>query len=335
MVSQVLGHYHVEEQLGAGGMGVVYRATDTKLHRVVAIKVLPDAFARNAERLARFEREARLLAALNHSNIAAIYGLEECNGVHFLVLELVPGETLGQKLAAGPLELEEALAISRQIADALEAAHERGIIHRDLKPANVKITPEGKVKVLDFGLAKALQTPSSDIDGSASPTITAETQAGVVMGTGAYMSPEQARGRPVDKRTDIWAFGCVLYELLTRRRAFAGETTSDSMAAVLSREPDWEALPPTTPPSVYALLRRCLQKDPQRRLRDIGDARIELEESQSSRNAPATTPAPPKRLGLLAGAAAAFVLGALVMMALTTSFREERSARNITRFTVP
>jgi serine/threonine protein kinase len=214
MVGRTLGHYRIEEELGAGGMGVVYRATDTKLGRFVAIKVLAEVFGADSERLARFEREARLLAALNHLNIAAIYGLEESGGVHYLVLELVAGQTLNQRLAAGPLPTDEAIGICRQIAEALEAAHERGIVHRDLKPANIMITPEGKVKVLDFGLAKALQTPASSNDCSQSPTVTAETEAGVVMGTGAYMSPEQARGRLVDKRTDIWAFGCVLYELL-------------------------------------------------------------------------------------------------------------------------
>jgi len=337
MVGQTLGHHHIEEQIGAGGMGVVYRATDTKLGRPVAIKVLPEAFARNAERLARFEREARLLAALNHSNIAAIYGLEESNGVHYLVLELVPGQTLAQRLASGALPFDEALVISRQIADALDAAHDRAIIHRDLKPANVKITPEGKVKVLDFGLAKALQTPASKIDWSQSPTLTAETEAGVVMGTGAYMSPEQARGRPVDKRTDIWAFGCVLYEMLTGRRAFPGETTSDSMAAVLSAEPDWAALPLSIPAGVCSLLRRCLQKDAQRRLRDIGDARAELDESPSGVDATSVNPlhARSNRFSLVAGTAVAFVLGALVMMAVARNSREDRTARSITRFAVP
>lgn len=275
MTGHTLGHYRIEQKLGAGGMGVVYRATDSKLGRQVAIKVLPEALARHPERLVRFEREARMLAALNHPNIAAIYGLEECGGVHYLVLELVPGLTLAQRIAEGPLSIGEALGVSRQIAEALEAAHEKAIIHRDLKPANVKITPEGKVKVLDFGLAKALQAPSSgDTDPSQSPTVTAEgTQLGVVLGTAAYMSPEQARGRPVDKRTDIWAFGCVLFESLARRRAFRGQTTSDCMAAVLAAEPDWDTLPASTPANIRALLRRCLEKDPRRRQYRLGFSR--------------------------------------------------------------
>ncbi|MBI1789026.1 MAG: serine/threonine protein kinase [Acidobacteria bacterium] len=235
MIGQTLGHYKIEEQLGAGGMGVVYRATDSKLGRQVAIKVLPERFAQDPERLARFEREARMLAALNHPNIAAIHGLEESGGTYYLVLELVPGKTL-----QGPLPLEEALPIAGQIAEALEAAHEKGIVHRDLKPANVKITPEGKVKVLDFGLAKPhLAGP----EGEGSTVSVDATREGAILGTGSYMSPEQARGRPVDKRTDIWAFGCVLYEMLTGRRAFPGNTISDCMAAVLAREPDWDALP--------------------------------------------------------------------------------------------
>lgn len=223
MIGQTLGHYRIEAELGAGGMGVVYRATDSKLGRQVAIKVLPAGFAEHPERLARFEREARLLASLNHPNIACIHGLEESGGLHYLILELVGGVTLAQRLAQGPLPVEEALCICRQIAEALEAAHENAIIHRDLKPANVKITPERKVKVLDFGLAKALAAPSLGVpDFSQSPTVTAEpTEIGLVLGTAAYMSPEQARGKPVGKRTDIWAFGCVLFEALARRKAFA------------------------------------------------------------------------------------------------------------------
>ena len=277
MIGQALGHYRIEQELGAGGMGVVYLATDSKLGRQVAIKVLPESFARQPERLARFEREARMLASLNHPNIAAVHGLEECGGVHYLILELVPGLTLAKRIAGGSLPIGEALGVSRQIAAALEAAHEKAIVHRDLKPANVKITPEGKVKVLDFGLAKALEAPASDDPCfSQSPTVTAErTEIGTVLGTAAYMSPEQARGRPVDKRTDIWAFGCVLFESLTRQRAFAGKTTSDCIAAVLAAEPDWDTLPASTPANIGALVRRCLEKDPQRRLRDIGDAGIE------------------------------------------------------------
>src|SRR6266508_1589638 len=275
-----LGPYEILSALGAGGMGEVWKARDGRLGREVAIKVLPEAFAADAERLARFRREAHVLASLNHPHIAAIYGLEEADGVEGLVLELVPGETLAERLAKGALPIEEALEIARQIADALEAAHERGVVHRDLKPSNVKLTPEGKVKVLDFGLAKALtgEAPSTDV--STSPTLTAAaTQAGVALGTAAYMSPEQARGKPVDKRADVWAFGAVLYEMLTGRQPFAEDTVSDTLAAVLKTDPDWSAMPAVTPVPIRRLLRRCLQKDPRRRLRDIGDARIEIEEA--------------------------------------------------------
>ncbi|MEE9231600.1 MAG: protein kinase, partial [Acidobacteriota bacterium] len=261
--------------------GEVYRATDSKLGREVAIKVLPDAFAKDPERLARFDQEARLLASLNHPHIAAIYGLEESDGVRFLVLELVPGDTLAKRIAQGPIPIDEALTLCRQIAEALEAAHERGIIHRDLKPANVKVTPDGKVKVLDFGLAKAFQTDSSAAsDLSQSPTASYRaTSDGVILGTAAYMSPEQARGKPVDKRTDIWSFGCVLYECLTGRQVFHGETASDTISAILKEEPDWNALPRTTPASVRRLLRRCLHKEAAKRRRDIGDSGIELDEA--------------------------------------------------------
>jgi Tol biopolymer transport system component len=282
-----LGSYEVLSPLGAGGMGEVYRARDGRLNREVAIKVLPDAFAADGDRLARFRREALVLAALNHPQIAAIYGLEESGGVEALVLELVPGETLAERLAKGPLPVEEALDIAGQIAEALEAAHERGIVHRDLKPANVKLTPEGKVKVLDFGLAKALVGDASSSDVSASPTLTAQaTQAGVVIGTAAYMSPEQARGRSVDKRADIWAWASVLYEMLTGRRCFEGETVSDTLAAVLRAEPDWSLLPAGTPPGIVSLLRRCLVKDPKQRLHDIADARLALVDSSAEEATP-------------------------------------------------
>jgi len=275
-----LGPYEILSPLGAGGMGEVYRARDGKLGREVAIKVLPAAFAADAERLARFRREAKVLASLNHPHIAAIYGLEESGGVEALVLELAEGETLAERLARGPLPADEALEIARQIAEALEAAHERGIVHRDLKPANSKLTPGGQVKVLDFGLAKALVGDVASPDISTSPTLTAAaTQAGVALGTAAYMSPEQARGKAVDKRADVWAFGAVLYEMLTGRHPFSGETVSDILACVLKSDPDWTALPATTPAAIRRLLRRCLEKDPLKRLRDIGDARIELEEA--------------------------------------------------------
>src|SRR5262245_54344665 len=277
-----LGPYEVLSPLGAGGMGEVYRARDQKLDREVAIKVLPHVVKGAADRLARFGREARALAALNHPNIAAIYGFEDAGEAPLLVLELVQGETLAERLAAGSLPLEEALGICRQIAEALEAAHASGIVHRDLKPANVKITPSGKVKVLDFGLAKAFggeAAPPHDL--SHSPTVTSGgTQQGVILGTASYMSPEQARGKPVDRRTDIWSFGCVLYETLAGRRAFEGETVSDVMVSVLSREPDWSALS-NVPARVLETIRRCLRRDPERRLHDIADARLELEDALS------------------------------------------------------
>ncbi len=260
-------------------MGVVYRAEDTKPRRTVALKYLPHAFAADPERLARFEREARLLASLNHPNIAAIHGLEEAGGERFLVLELVEGETLAQRISKGLLPVEEAREVCRQIAEGLEAAHEKGIIHRDLKPANVKITPEGKVKVLDFGLAKAFHEELAAADASHSPTLTDQmTRAGVILGTAAYMSPEQARGKAADKRADIWAFGCILYECLTGKRAFAGDSTTEIMAAILRSEPDWQALPRETPGQLQAVLLRCLQKDPKFRIRDIADAWMAIEQ---------------------------------------------------------
>ena len=277
---QRLGPYEIKARLGAGGMGEVWRATDTKLHRDVAIKLLPSVVARDPERLARLEREAQLLASLNHHSIAAIHGLEEADGTPFLVLELVPGEDLAERLKRGPLPVDEAIDVARQIAEALEEAHERGVVHRDLKPGNVKVTPDGKVKVLDFGLAKAWSPdPSSGSapDMSQSPTLAhTGTAAGVILGTAAYMSPEQARGKAVDKRSDIWSFGALLHEMLAGQPLFAGETVSDVLAAVLTREPDWRALPAATPASVRRLLERCLERDPKRRLRDIGEARIAL-----------------------------------------------------------
>ncbi|HUD71245.1 MAG TPA: serine/threonine-protein kinase, partial [Dongiaceae bacterium] len=269
MIGRTLAHYRVTGTLGAGGMGEVFRATDLRLGREVAIKTLPEEFARDPGRAARFEHEARTLAALSHPRIAALHGLEESDGVRFLVMELVGGETLAERLARGPIPIEEALPLATQIAEALEAAHEKGIVHRDLKPANVKVTPEGSIKVLDFGLAKALAEESDAASKSMSPTLTAAaTRAGVILGTAAYMSPEQARGRKVDRRADVWAFGCVLYEMLTGRQAFGGETISDSISNVLTREPDWQALPATTPAPVRRMLRRCLEKQADRRLRD-------------------------------------------------------------------
>jgi Tol biopolymer transport system component len=276
-----LGPYEIVAAIGAGGMGEVYRARDGRLHRDVAIKVLPDLFARDPERLARFEREAQVLASLNHPNIAHVYGVE--SGA--LVMELVDGEDLSQTITRGPMPVRDALPIAKQIADALEAAHEQGIIHRDLKPANVKLRADGAVKVLDFGLAKATDVSPSSMNAMQSPTLTARaTQLGVIIGTAAYMSPEQARGKNVDKRADIWAFGVVLYELLTGKRLFSGTETTDVLAKILERDPDWSALPPSTPPAVRNLLERCLAKDPKARLRDIGEARHTLDEVIAGRS---------------------------------------------------
>ncbi|MDR3722704.1 MAG: protein kinase [Candidatus Acidoferrales bacterium] len=274
-----LGSYEVLSLLGAGGMGEVYRAHDSKLGRDVALKVLPEAFARDADRMARFQREAKVLASLNHSNIASIYGLEDSGSTHALVMELVEGTTLADRIKSGPIPIDEALRIAKQITEALEYAHERGIVHRDLKPANVKVKSDDAVKVLDFGLAKAIEGDAASMDIGNSPTISRmATQAGVLLGTAAYMSPEQAKAKPVDRRADIWAFRCVLCEMLAGKTAFRGETVTDTLAAVIRAEPDWSQLPAATPTRVRVLLQRCLQKDPKQRLRDIGDARISLEE---------------------------------------------------------
>ena len=314
-----VGHYEITAKLGEGGMGEVYRAHDRKLGRDVAIKVLPATFAADAERLARFEREAKLLASLNHPHIAAIYGVEDSGGVHALVMELVEGPTLAERIAEGPLPIPETLAIARQVAEALEAAHERGVVHRDLKPANVKLSSDGRVKVLDFGLAKAFD-PVTSADPGASPTITAmATQHGVILGTAAYMSPEQARGQAVDKRSDIWAFGCLVYEMLTSKRAFDGETVSDTLAAILRGEVDWNALPANTPLALRRLLAHCLEKDRRKRLHDIGDARFELEEAATEGAIPlaarAGAPARQRPWAVLAVTAAVLALGAGYLLA--------------------
>ena len=329
-----LGPYEISAQIGVGGMGEVYRARDTKLNRDVAIKILPDSFATDPDRLARFTREAQVLASLNHPNIAHIHGLEESNGVRALVMELVEGEDLAQRIARGAIPLDEALPIAKQIAEALEAAHEHGIIHRDLKPANIKVRPDGTVKVLDFGLAKAMDPLASSPEVSRSPTITtpAVTHAGIVLGTAAYMSPEQAKGKPLDKRTDVWAFGCVLYEVLAGVRAFDGDDVSDTMASVLKSDPDWERLPAGTPTPIRTLLRRCLTKDRKRRLADIADARIEIEEAIIGAGAAAPTARTKTRwMGTTLAIGIAVLVGALAGRALTT---KEPEARNLTRASV-
>jgi eukaryotic-like serine/threonine-protein kinase len=277
MIGKTLGHYQITSQLGKGGMGEVYQAKDQKLGRDVAIKVLPEEFARDADRVARFQREAKVLASLNHPSIAAIYGLEESGGTNFLVLELIEGETLADRIKNGPIPVEEALKLTLQIAEALEAAHEKGVIHRDLKPANIKVTPDGKAKVLDFGLAKAFTGEQAELNLSNSPTLSnAATQQGVILGTAAYMSPEQARGKSVDKKADIWAFGCVLYEMLTGQAAFQGEDVSEILASVIKG--DVELLPDDVPARVREVISRSLQKDVRKRYQDIGDVRIELEQ---------------------------------------------------------
>src|SRR5262245_57292987 len=336
-----LGAYEIVSPLGVGGMGVVYRARDTRLKRDVAIKVLPEAFSQDPDRLGRFQREAELLASLNHPNIAAIYGLERGEAGTAIVLELVEGETLADVIARGALLIDDALPIARAIADALEAAHDKGIVHRDLKPANVKITSEGKVKVLDFGLAKAIEqtTGSGSLAHNqltASPTLSLHaTYAGVILGTAAYMSPEQARGKAVDRRTDIWAFGCVLFEMLTGKQTFdAGETVSDAIAAILKHEPDWGSLPPDTPAHTRTLLKRCLQKDPQRRLPHIGVARLEIDEEPAKAVAehPSSASTQPLWRRLLPGALSAGAAALLAVGLTAWVLRPSATPIAVTRF---
>src|SRR5215470_4111880 len=314
-----LGSYEVLSLLGRGGMGEVYRALDTKLKREVAIKILPEEFSRDPERVVRFQREAELLASLNHPNIAAIYDVEEAEGSRFLVLEFVEGETLAERIQRGPISIEEALNIARNICEALEVAHEKGITHRDLKPANIKLTPDGKVKVLDFGLAKAIENAPTGTALSNSPTLvsTAATGAGVILGTAAYMAPEQAKGKMVDRRADIWAFGVVLYEMLTGRRLFSGETASETIAAVMMKDPDWTALPANNPARVLGLLRRCLTKEPRSRLRDIGEARIAIEEMQTGAEVDVAVPQQPsrRRSKVMVGIAAVFFMTTVFLLA--------------------
>jgi len=326
----MIAHYRITAKLGEGGMGEVWRATDTRLNRDVAVKILPEAFAQDGDRLARFTREAQVLASLNHPNIAAIYGVED----GALIMELVEGGTLWERISQGPIPPEEAMPIAGQIAEALEYAHERGIVHRDLKPANIKVTPDGRAKVLDFGLAKALSSETAAGSLESSPTLTMQaTQVGVILGTAAYMSPEQAGGKPADRRADIWSFGAVLYEMLAGKRAFHGESVTETLASVLKSQPDWDALPAATPAPIRQLVRRCLTKDRRQRLQAIGEARIALEIPATGDPAPAAVPSR-SRLSVVAVGAAAlfFVIAALLAF---IHFREKPPALELVRFQIP
>jgi len=333
-----LGSYEIAAQIGAGGMGEVYRATDTRLRRDVAVKVLPEVVAADSERLARFRREAEVLASLNHPNIATVFGLEHEGATTALVMELVEGQTLADRIVTGPLSLDETLAVARQIAAALEAAHAQGVVHRDLKPGNISVRPDGTVKVLDFGLAKAMAPVGDGLPpgASQSPTITtpAMTQAGVILGTAAYMAPEQAKGKPVDTRADIWAFGCVLFEMLTGTRAFGGDDVTDTIAAVVAKEPAWETLPAETPVSVRRLLGRCLRKDPKARLHHIADARLELEDVGAEARAEAAA-APRRPAGLVALAVAAALLAVVAGVQTWRLSRQDGVAPRPVHFQVP
>jgi eukaryotic-like serine/threonine-protein kinase len=337
MIGKTLAHYEITGQLGKGGMGEVYQAKDRKLGRDVAIKVLPEEFAKDADRVARFQREAKLLASLNHTNIAAIHGLEESSGTSFLVLELVEGETLADQIKRGPIPVEESLKLALQIAEALEAAHEKSVIHRDLKPANIKVTPEGKVKVLDFGLAKAFAGEQAELNLSNSPTLSnAATQQGVILGTAAYMSPEQARGKAVDKRADIWAFGCVLFEMLTGRSMFAGEDVSQTLARVLERQPDFSALPPNLHPRIRLLLERCLEKEARNRYGSINDARVDIEKAIADPSGvlvyPVTTSEPRTRLRTILPWVAAVVILSVITGVVVWEWKPSTPSR-VMRFT--
>ena len=333
-----LGSYEIVALLGAGGMGDVYRARDTNLGRDVALKTLPDRVTHDADRLARFRREAQLLAALNHPHIGSIYGIEEANGQRFLVLELVEGETLAARIDRGPVPVDEALVIAREIAEALESAHDKGIIHRDLKPANIALTAHDRVKVLDFGLAKATDaaaTPGA-LDQLNSPTVTSPamlTGMGVILGTAAYMSPEQARGRAADKRSDVWAFGCVLYEMLTGRRPFEGDEVSDTLAAVLRSDPAWDALPPSLPAPIRSLLEGCLVKNPHERISDISTALFILKQPSSALTQPRTPSTSGRSLAMRAVVAlAGAVVGATAVIVLWP--RPEPPAVTVARFVI-
>jgi serine/threonine protein kinase len=336
MIGKTLGHYEITSQLGKGGMGEVYQAKDLKLGRDVAVKVLPEEFAKDTDRVARFQREATLLASLNHPNIAAIHGLEECGGTKFLVLELVEGQTLADRIKSGPIPVEEALKMALQIAEALEAAHEKGIIHRDLKPGNIKVTPEGKVKVLDFGLAKAYAGEQADLNLSNSPTLSnAATQQGVILGTAAYMSPEQARGKAVDKRADIWAFGCVLFEILTGKQAFQGEDLTEILAAVVKSEANLNLLPANLHPRVREAITRCLQKDLKKRYSGITDARYEIEQALTDPSGqlmrPVTAGEPRSRLRTVLPWIAAVVILSAITGTIVWNFRKPEAGR-VVRF---
>jgi serine/threonine-protein kinase len=322
-----IGTYEVIGLLGAGGMGEVYRARDSRLNRQVALKILPALFAVDPERLARFNREAQVLASLNHPNIATIHGVEHADGSDALVLELVEGPTLAERIAGGPLPLDQVLSIARQVAEALAAAHEHGVVHRDLKPANIKVRPDGSVKVLDFGLAKALDSAPGTVDASQSPTLGVGSARGVILGTAAYMAPEQARGQAVDKRADIWAFGCILYEMLTGRQAFPGDSVSDSIASILTKEPDWDALPAATPSRLRRLLRRCLEKNPRERLHDMNDVRLEVADALQPElgvDGRASRPSASASWRLAVAIVAAALLGAALTAAVASLISEER-----------
>jgi serine/threonine protein kinase len=334
MIGKTLGHYEITSQLGKGGMGEVYRAKDKVLGRDIAIKVLPEEFARDTDRVARFQREAKLLASLNHPNIASIYGLEESNGTHFLVMELIEGETLADRIKTGPISIEDSLKFALQIAQALEAAHEKGVIHRDLKPANIKITADAIVKVLDFGLAKAFAGEQGEMILSDSPTLSAAaTQQGIILGTAAYMSPEQAKGKTVDKRTDIWAFGCVLFEMLTGRPAIQGDDVSEILASVIKGDTNLNLLPPDINPRVREALSRCLQKDAKKRIRDIADVQFELEQARTQPVAAEPAAGAGRRRGIrLALPVAAALILAVIAGAAGWFLKPSPEPRRVIRF---
>jgi serine/threonine protein kinase/Tol biopolymer transport system component len=337
MIGKSLTHYEITSQIGKGGMGEVYQAKDTKLGRDVAIKVLPEEFALDTDRVARFQREAKLLASLNHPNIAAIYGLEESEGTHFLVMELIEGQTLSDRIKTGPIPVKEALKLALQVAEALEAAHGNGVIHRDLKPSNIKVTPDGKVKVLDFGLAKAYAGDQENISPLDSPTISAaDTQKGVVLGTAAYMPPEQAKGKTVDKRADIWAFGVVLFEMLTGRQLFTGETASETLASVMKSEPEWDNLPPNLHSRIRFLLERCLEKDPKNRYSGISDVRVEIQKVLADPSGvfaqPSVITKPRRKLQLGIPLVAATAILCLIIAGVAVWFFKPPEPRQVMRF---